>query len=829
METVFLKVFNMSLTASWLIGALILLRLLLKKMPKWVCCGLWVLVAIRLICPILLESTLSLIPSAETVSTEILFTREPEIHSGIPAVNGMVNPVISETFAPDPAASVNPMQVFTMLAAHIWMLGMLVMLVYALISYWRVRRRVRASLHIRDTIWICDEIRTPFLLGIVKPRIYLPSGMEPQQQDYVIAHEQAHLLRRDHWWKPLGYLLLILHWFNPVVWLAYILLCRDIELACDEKVIKDYGLDDRKAYSQALLSCSISRRRIAACPLAFGEVGVKERVRSVLNYKKPAFWVVVAAVLVSVVLAVCFLTNPPQDESTETSGANSEQTNYEDVIFTVKSISGDGSMLVAELYNGTEEELVYGDEILIYRDNVCITPNNMAWDSIGYTLKPGEKAELQVDLSAYHFSETGTYRAEKELCIGEESYVVTAEFAVEVQQLPDTPHPTFNEGRFSITAGKNDERTLVTTYRTEDGKTHGIYLVGIAEFCLTDDAGQKHNLSDVLKKVYLTVAQWLEMVQQQSIGEDTYRDGGSIMYKLDSVRVLKCHRLDAPGTYCQDIYIGTKDSLEPGQILMDIDGQKPQITIEDVIRLSEQDELTPRDFVGYQYRGVGSGLDIWQFELGELFTIGLINWGMDEPLDAVMLSARDGTDTYINICTDDVRAYYDAHKNNPVVPELLRGSITIPMEDSSIIADKMLQLGAPLMEPGSAEVLPYYPVQSVADLKKFRAEFEEYFDYSDTPDGYLTFAEAMDEYHYDEAFFETKEVIFVYYSGRTGREKPQIQYARQYNGDQLRIAVQAVEKTALQEKRGWLISIELDKGTMASSQSTKVTLNVIEE
>ena len=148
------------------------------------------------------------------------------------------------------------------------------------------------------------------MLGIIKPKIYLPFQIDGQNLEHVVSHEQAHIQRRDHWWKPLGFLLLTIHWFNPLMWLAYVLLCRDIELACDEKVVRELGMEQRADYSQALLACSVNRRMIAACPLAFGEVGVKERVKSVLNYKKPAFWVMVVSVVACAVVAVCFLTNP---------------------------------------------------------------------------------------------------------------------------------------------------------------------------------------------------------------------------------------------------------------------------------------------------------------------------------------------------------------------------------------------------------------------------------------------------------------------------------------------------------------------------------------
>ena len=187
---------------------------------------------------------------------------------------------------------------------------------YTAISYWRLRRKVDTAVRYKDNIFQSENVSFPFVLGIIKPRIYLPFKMNGQYLEYVVAHEQAHICRKDHWWKPLGFLLLMIHWFNPLMWLAYVLLCRDIELACDEKVIKELGNEQRGDYTQALVACSVNRRMIAACPLAFGEVSVKERVKSVMNYKKPAFWVIIISVIVCVGVAVCFLTNPKQDSYT---------------------------------------------------------------------------------------------------------------------------------------------------------------------------------------------------------------------------------------------------------------------------------------------------------------------------------------------------------------------------------------------------------------------------------------------------------------------------------------------------------------------------------
>lgn len=310
MSEFFLNIVNMSISASWIVIAVLLLRILLKKAPKWITVLLWGIVAIRLICPFSIESVMSLIPSAETISPEIMMDRTPEINSGVPIINNIVNPIIGESFTPDPATSANPLQLWIPTFAVVWLTGIVGLLLYTIISYIRVKRKIGTAILLRNNIFQSENVISPFVLGIIKPKIYLPFKINEQNMEHVIAHEQAHIRRKDHWWKPLGFLVLTIHWFNPLMWLGYILLCRDIEIACDEKVIKELNVEQKADYSQALLTCSVNRRVIAACPLAFGEIGVKNRVKSVLNYKKPAFWIIVVAIIASVVAAVCFLTNP---------------------------------------------------------------------------------------------------------------------------------------------------------------------------------------------------------------------------------------------------------------------------------------------------------------------------------------------------------------------------------------------------------------------------------------------------------------------------------------------------------------------------------------
>ena len=310
MSELFLKIVNMSISASWVVIAVLTLRFCLKKAPKWVNVLLWGIVAARMVFPFSIESVLSLIPSAETISPTVMMEQTPSVQTGVPALNQDINPLLSRSFTPAPGASANPLQIWIPVLTGIWLFGIAALFLYSAVSYWRLHRKVCEAVILRGNIYQSEKVCSPFVLGIIRPKIYLPYHMDSREMDHVIAHEQTHIRRKDHWWKPLGFLLLTIHWFNPLMWLSYILLCRDIELACDEKVIREMGNEQRADYTQALVACSVNRRVIAACPLAFGEVGVKERVKSVMNYKKPAFWIVLASVIVCAVIAVCFLTNP---------------------------------------------------------------------------------------------------------------------------------------------------------------------------------------------------------------------------------------------------------------------------------------------------------------------------------------------------------------------------------------------------------------------------------------------------------------------------------------------------------------------------------------
>ena len=428
MGDIFLKLLNMSITAGWLVLVVLAVRLLFRKMPRWICCLLWGVVDIRLLAPFSIESALSLQPSAEPIQSVTVVEGEimpvPSIDSKLSFVETQVNPVLRDTFAYQKTEGVAPLQVVTEVAGGIWLVGMLLFIVVAMVGTIRLHLLVREAICCRENVSLCDAVTSPFILGIIRPKIYLPSTLAEGEMGYILAHEKAHLKRGDHLWKPIGYLILCVYWFHPLCWIAYILLCRDIELACDEKVIRDMSFEDKKEYSRVLLSCATQRRYVLTCPLAFGEVGVKVRVKSVLTHKKAAVGISILAILVCIVIAVCFLTNPAKEYQiriTIPAGNTYDFCYSEEEIspkrhtLTIANGSGLGDTEVILLPVEVKEENAY-DDVPLWR--TCIL--NCGYDTGHMELISEEKnnslwsEEKQKDVSSGKKHEEDFYEAMKE-------------------------------------------------------------------------------------------------------------------------------------------------------------------------------------------------------------------------------------------------------------------------------------------------------------------------------------------------------------------------------------------------------------------------------
>lgn len=303
MSEVWLKVVQMSLSASWMVLAVAVVRRVVDRAPKGIWVLLWGLVGVRLMCPISLESIWSMVPRTEPMLEPLILSAASNATGGVP-VAGQVGG--AEISASTPLPSWN----WTACLALIWLVGVVAMCAYAFMTQMRLRRKVRTAVPVKGNLYACEKLEFPFVLGVLRPRIYLPFSLSQQERSCVVAHERAHIRRGDHWWKPLGFLVLAVHWFNPVVWLGYVLFCRDLELACDERVIRAMSREERADYSQALLTYSTGRKSGVIAPLAFGEVGVQKRIREVLFHQRPTAWGIAAAVCLCTVVSVCFFTDP---------------------------------------------------------------------------------------------------------------------------------------------------------------------------------------------------------------------------------------------------------------------------------------------------------------------------------------------------------------------------------------------------------------------------------------------------------------------------------------------------------------------------------------
>ena len=552
MNDFYYRSLNISISATFLILAIVLLRFLLKKAPKSMTVALWGLVALRLMCPFSLESALSLIPSGETIPLEAIFSEATQ-HDRF-TMDIVTNPNYPQTVTQEFQAPVSSVGIDLIQLEFVWLAGIAAMLLYALISYIIIRRKTKPSVPLRDNVYLCDNIPTPFILGIIKPEIYIPSYMSEEDMSFVTAHEAAHLKRKDHVWKPLGFVLLSIYWLNPAIWLAYILLCRDIELACDERVIKEMGTDIRKPYSLALINCSAPKKIITACPLAFGEVGVKDRVKSVLSYKKPAFWVIIVAVILSIAVAVCFMTNPisvSYDRIMNEQGLTI--TAQERALITLRvPLDKLPEMVTEEHSYGKNEIVVYqhGKASHIYLEKIM--PANERDDLIylffDISHKPDKNGFIlsPVHKDAYGFT-GGISLASSNVSDGAKDY----KNAVDLRS-------TGPDNQFGITISKDvyetaQEYILISVYcniihYTSDRSFKNLYLE--SQNASSTSPEIKEEINSILTtdfSPYINV-RWVNTSDKKlTIGEEFY------IYRYDNGKWVDCRNTGADGTYFNTI------------------------------------------------------------------------------------------------------------------------------------------------------------------------------------------------------------------------------------------------------------------------------------
>lgn len=383
MNFLFLKILNMSIAASWLILAVLIFRRFFQKAPKWISVMLWGIVGVRLLCPFSIESALSLVPSKQTIPERVLYGPDFTVQTGIKPIDHRVNEYLSDYYFEGVSVPHRHGEHVVHIWAIVWGAGVAILLFYAAASYWKMNRKLRMAVLLKDNIFQSEYADSPFVFGIVNPKIYIPYSLDAQNIEYVVAHERAHIRRKDHLWKPLGFLLMSVYWFNPLVWLSYELLCRDIELACDEKVIRKLENGQRADYSKALLECSVDNGKMTAFPIYFGEAGVKERIKNILNYKKATFIIIAGAVIACVAIAACFLTNPISAADTESMVPT--EANIKGVFDSYLYVTIQGKTYryeYARLADDTEDEL---KNKLLSRFTENAEPENVTWEV--YSLK----------------------------------------------------------------------------------------------------------------------------------------------------------------------------------------------------------------------------------------------------------------------------------------------------------------------------------------------------------------------------------------------------------------------------------------------------------
>lgn len=643
MTELFYTILNMSISASILILVVLLLRLLFRKAPKWVTVLLWGLVAVRLICPFAVESPFSLMPKTEWITEEPAYNEENQYFDSVPPDRITVDSEIGNdinvhyyTIPVEPHIEVhrgvNPVFVLN----GIWIAGVAAMLVYMLVSYICVYRRIRGAEQFKDNIYTSEAVSSPFVFGLIRPRIYLPENMDAISMSYVIAHEEAHLRRLDHLWKPIGFLLLAVHWFNPLIWIGYILLCRDIEMACDERVVRTMNDEERFDYSEALLACSVSRKMITACPLAFGEVGAKERIMSVLNYKKPAFWIVVMALIACVVAAVCFLTNPITIRNPW----------VQEYIVGAEGILG---QVDKEKYESVHEDFAIGADKygrVVFKNPLKAFDTMKELYTDGLTLIAEEQELAPISQSNYNLYKkfgwqvtSGSEEAQKQARFVTNFLDIYENSFDKEKPNTDLPAPTVEgeTGIETIIASNIFEETL--TYWVLKGHQEEIW------------AYRNTAINDTVDE---TFRKWGERIA--AVGVNDERNCVDVyVYDFDEGDIGRFKKALGHLSY---VLIQKDDVIE----MIPVD--KKQLTLEDVIELSAKGyDLTWEDFYEFKSIETGSGLYIRVYEIDETFSVW-IGGGAPVTTPMYIYLSANGLDNHIDIRDGGVEEFIGQYRSS---------------------------------------------------------------------------------------------------------------------------------------------------------------------
>ena len=690
MNAIFLKLLNMSAVGSVLILAVVVLRALLKRAPRWIICVMWAVVAVRLVCPVSIVSPLSAFQATPSIVSE-----SGEVEVFRPA-GGSEKPLLavdtvqierpqasSETIREIPGTSYAVTQrsrdAYLPPLVQAYLLGLTTMLLYAVISTLLLRRKVSVSLRQRGNIRVCDEVASPFILGILRPVIYLPSSLSEEEKRFVLAHERAHLRRLDYIWKPLGFLVLSVHWFNPFCWLAYVLLCRDIELACDEKVIRELGRAERAAYSQTLLNCS-AHRILAACPVAFGETDVKTRVKAVLNYKKPAFWIILAAVLACIVLIVCFAANPIQEQDLSF-------LNYKNAIPLIgQNDTAPYAFLFEEGTGAIQPGVADAKALARYLASVSWTERRAPEQALE---SPGS---IEFDIEdGYYIKVYRSPRLAYVLYNDEKRFYRIGAGDYEAALATFIPAPSTEPDR-------RPEQTFDTELILSDPLSFLLSFSNAEIVTLIDNTGRSYEESGKSFHEIISSQTWTAQAIQ---GFTTVEPSRQIYLRGDDYWCLSFEQTapDSEMTCCAHNLLSSQSmviSFDCGENLMDelmawatyeagkpIEEVKPRMTLDDVYTLADKGmSLTWTDLLAFEGEEIGSGQLIWRFPINDTYCLEAYDGELDGPPEHVLLLIADengefraGPGLYIDIFTQDIYAYLSgAHTRSITVTS---GGVTV--------------------------------------------------------------------------------------------------------------------------------------------------------
>jgi len=861
MFDIFFWILNTSISASFFAIAVIILRLILKKAPKAMFVVLWGLVAFRLICPFSIESVFSLVPSAETIPTEQFTYDQYEALNDSYDLDIVDNPNYSDELQYRLPGDVDSNSLKFVFNYFGWIIGIGIMLVYTAISYIIVKRKVRISAPLKENIYLCDSIDTPFILGIIKPKIYIPSYINEQDMEYVIAHEKAHLRRKDHLWKPLGFLLLSIYWFNPVLWVAYILLCKDIELACDEKVIKDFGSEFKKDYSNALINCSVSRKTISACPLAFGETSVKSRIKSILNYKKPAFWIVVVAVVLSIVSAVCFLTNPVDKSNLFDSKFETGKCHYDYVISADKQT--EKNQHIFGINQSGEVYKDYGDGFGEYIGK--LQESDFTVNELNKLLRAQEAKAVYLGRTSGSYEILGDNGEREYVFIqkkngdaalvnfftdGKVMSVFTLENISSSDEKKDDDKLDDELGQFIDLCiaehhnYKNDECLFVE--REVIGKKSFFNKTTVYLWVLVEGYSSNNGITLEHGSSVPTVI----TVEKEAEGFNSKGNGG---YKLveyweprDGSYYAKDIRSKYPW-YMHNKVFGSQDYIDElsegiERKVMDyygidytafgsIDAYNEKtfgknLTIYDIVTLSQKGyDLTWADFEEFNYYETGSGLYIRQYIIDEMFTFLIGGFDPEKEPMYFYLQANDGTDARIDIRESNVDDFCNEHAKNPVVKNLSAGWNTIPVGYNSKTLSKMYEVcGIPENSNiNSILSLPATIINNTNELETFANKMCSVMDFDKSYPDLASFNNIVKAY--DEQFFSESSLILVGVTAPTTEYRHTVEDISKSEGV-LSIGISEIDPEAGDTvKEGWLIAISVPKESTSDISEIKARVS----